>query len=330
MKILNLIPALLFILLFGRNTANAQSNLLSKIDTNMVLTYNGEPIKYHQYMALLKTGDFQVVSSFNMEHNTLNKELRKFTPDQKKNLKLKMDQASIDKRIAQSFGIQEKLPLSEVDTTIIVFNTDGKPLKYYQYAPLVLNKQFTIMHEKGKRYLKARNTGMMKIAGVDTAMLNAMNSAFYGDGEVLTNNLLYWALQKADHIRVEKSKRKIYVERNGKILYEFPINLGKHPIGHKQKEGDGRTPEGLYYIDYNINSKAAYTTGFHISYPNAKDSLNAKKMAVKPGGDVMIHGTSADRSKLKDWTNGCIAISNENLGIIAQYYYNSIPILINK
>ena len=53
-------------------------------------------------------------------------------------------------------------------------------------------------------------------------------------------------------------------------------------------------------------------------------------MNVKPGGDVMIHGTSPERSKLKDWTNGCIAISNEHLGILANYYYNSIPIQINK
>ena len=323
-----LLSVLLFVCVFGGYNANAQSDLLSKIDTNTVLKYNGETLRYHQYIDLLKTGDYGIMTKFSEGYKSFSKELFKYSAAQKKNMKI--DKASIEKNIAGMFGIQEKLPLSNVDTTIIVYNTDGKQLRYYQYAPLVLNKQFHITNEKGKRYLRPRNFGIMKIAGADSTMLNAMNLAFAYDDEVSINNSLYWGLFKADNFRVEKSKRKMYVERNGKILYEFPINLGKHPIGHKQKEGDGRTPEGLYNIDYNINSKAAYTTGFHISYPNEQDLLNAKKMGVKPGGDVMIHGTSEQRSKLKDWTNGCIAVSNENLEIIGNYYYNGIPIQINK
>ncbi len=325
MKFLHLL-SLFLLILFG--AANAQSDLLSRIDTNIILNYNGEPLKYHQYIKLLKTGEFGIITKFTEDYKSVSKELIKYPPSRKKDMK--MDQASIEKRIAGMFGIREKLPLSDVDTTIKVYNTDGKLLAYYQYAPLVLNKQFNIMNEKGKRYLKPRYEAMLKIAGADNAMFNAMKLAFNEDDGVSTNNSLYWGLMKADRIRVEKSKRKLYIERNNKILYEFPINLGNHPVGHKQKEGDGRTPEGSYFIDYNINSKAAYKLGLHISYPNEQDLLKAKKMGLKPGGDVMIHGTSPERSNRKDWTNGCIAVSNENLDIIQQYYYNSIPIQINK
>jgi len=328
MKYLYLLSLSLFPVLFNRNVAYAQNDLLSKIDTNIVLKYNDEPLRFYQYINMLKSGEFGIMTKFSEDYKSFSKELVKYPPSRKKNMK--MDQASIDKNIAGMFGIREKLPLSNLDTTVIVYNTDGKPLRYYQYAPLVLNKGFIIFNEKGRRYLRSRNDGIMKIAGADNAMLNAMKLAFNEDDDVSVNNSLYWGLLKADNLRVEKSKRKMYIERNGKVLYEFPINLGKHPVGHKQKEGDGRTPEGLYYIDYNINSKAAYTTGFHISYPNFQDSLNAKKMRVKPGGDVMIHGTSEQRSKLKDWTNGCIAVSNEHLAIIGEYYYNGIPIQINR
>ncbi len=311
--------------IISSNIANAQSNLLSKIDTNIVIYYNNEPLRYRQYMDLLETGEFNMFTDLRNGYKNIRRELIKYTPAQK--LKIKMDKASIERRIAGLFGIQEELPLAQVDTAIIIYNTDGKPLKYYQYAPMVLSKQFFITHDKGKRYLKSMGTNMLKIAGADTTMLKAMEFAFNGASG---NNQLYWGLMKADHIRVEKSKRKMYLERNGKLIYEFPINLGKHPIGHKQKEGDGRTPEGSYFIDYNINSKAAYNLGFHISYPNEQDLLNAKKLGVKPGGDVMIHGTSPERSKLKDWTNGCIAISNSDIDTLVKYYYNSIPIQINK
>lgn len=316
------------LLLFGRNIVNAQSKLLSRIDTNIVLKYNGEPLRYYQYIKLLKTGDYYVIHKLSKDYKNVSKELVKYTASQKKDMK--MDKSSIDRRIAQQFGIQEKMPLSEVDTTIIVYHTDGKPLRYYQYAPLVLSKKFILVNEKGKKYLKSLDAVMLKIAGADSAMLRAINLTFNHDDNISTNNSLYYGLMKADNLRVEKSKRKLYVERNGKVIFEFPINLGKHPVGHKQKEGDGRTPEGSYFIDYNINSKAAYYMGFRISYPNEQDILNAKKLGVKTGGDVMIHGTSPQRSKLKDWTNGCIAISNAHIDTLAKYYYIGIPIQINK
>jgi hypothetical protein len=296
MKYLYLLSLSISLVFFRGNIVNAQGNLLSRIDTNIVINYNGEPLRYHQYIDMLKSGDFQMVTWLNMDHRGVSREIRKYTPEQKKIMIT--DKTSIDKRIAQWFGIQEKLPLSKVDTTIIVYNQDGKPLAYYQYAPLVLNKKFIIVNEKGRRYLRSRSLFMMRPAGSDSTLFNEM--ALMGhDDSVSINNSLYWWLMKADRIRVEKSKRKMYVERNDKVIFEFPINLGSHPIGAKQKEGDGRTPEGSYFIDYNINSKAAYYWGFHISYPNEQDKINADKLHIIPGKDIMIHGTSPQRSKLK-------------------------------
>jgi murein L,D-transpeptidase YafK len=75
----------------------------------------------------------------------------------------------------------------------------------------------------------------------------------------------------ADKIIVQKAKRKLYLERNGKVIFEFPVQLGKNPVGPKQSEGDGRTPEGFYYIDYNVNRDPANYRGFYILYPNEKD-----------------------------------------------------------
>ena len=327
MKLLNLLSAFLFFILFGGDIANAQSNLLSKIDTNIVLNYNGEPLRYHQYMAMLKTGDYYIITNLGSGFEKPVKELIKYSAAQKRNMK--MDQASIDKNIAGMFGIHEALPLSKVDTTIVVYNTDGKPLHYYQYAPLVLHKGFTILNDKGKRYLRSQREFMLKVAGgVDSTYFKTF--LLHETDSVSLNNMLYYALNKMDKIRVEKSKRRMYLERNGKVIYEFPINLGRNPVGAKQKEGDGRTPEGSYAIDFNINSKAAYYKGFHISYPNEQDALKAKKLGVSPGKDIMIHGTSEQRSKLKDWTNGCIAVSNAHIDSLAKYYYNGIPIQINK
>jgi hypothetical protein len=209
------------------------------------------------------------------------------------NSKIALGQAKID---IKSYFQPEILSLADVDTTVVVYNAEGKVLAYNQYEPLIMSGKFFIFPEKGKRYLKPR-PGIPRFFAENDSIGN-LESMFSSNSASLKNSLYHW-LRKADRIRVEKSKRKLYIERNGKILYEFPINLGNHPVGHKQKEGDGRTPEGSYFIDYNINSKAAYKLGFHISYPNPQDSLNAKKMGVKPGGDVMIHGTSQNRSKFK-------------------------------
>ena len=227
---------------------------------------------------------------------------------------VKMDSLSIAQRIEQLLYKPSMKSLSGLDTNIVVYR-DGKTLRYYQYLPILLTGKYVLRMDSGKRW----------IGNLDGRSLN-----YFSRDSITTNNAIVNWLSRADKIVVEKAKRRLYIDRNGKHIFNLPINLGKVPVGNKVKEGDGRTPEGNYYLDYNINVYASYHLGFHISYPNADDLARAKKQGVKPGGDVMIHGTSAARAGLKDWTNGCIALSNAHMDTLMKYYYRTIPIEIRK
>jgi murein L,D-transpeptidase YafK len=198
---------------------------------------------------------------------------------------------------------------------MVVYDETGKKLHYSQYSALIRTGKYGFEMGNGEKLIKKMSPGILKYVKVDSTILN--------------NLLLRW-LAMADKIIVEKAKRKLYLERNGKIIFAFPVQLGNNPIGAKQKEGDGRTPEGLYYIDYNVNRDPAYYHGFHISYPNEKDIANARRLGIKPGGDIMIHGTGPDRVNRKDWTNGCIAVSNAHIDTLKKYTTNGISIEIRK
>ncbi len=93
-----------------------------------------------------------------------------------------------------------------------------------------------------------------------------------------------------DLVKVDKSKRRMYLMDNGEVVKEYRIALGANPKGHKQEEGDNRTPEGDYTLDYVINDSAFYRS-VHISYPDVIDRLEAHRRGVSPGGEIKIHGT---------------------------------------
>ena len=125
-------------------------------------------------------------------------------------------------------------------------------------------------------------------------------------------------LQKADNILVIKNERKLFLINNDQIYATYSVTFGGDPNGHKQSQGDQKTPEGNYVLDYkNANSK--YYKSIHISYPNQKDRENAKRLGVSPGGDIMIHGQlngwdwAAPIVQLFSWTDGCIALSNKDM-----------------
>ncbi|HYM02180.1 MAG TPA: L,D-transpeptidase family protein [Stellaceae bacterium] len=120
---------------------------------------------------------------------------------------------------------------------------------------------------------------------------------------------------QADRIVVLKSERMLSLLRGASVLATYPIALGRHPVGHKREQGDARTPEGDYQIDaFNPNSR--YYRALHISYPNEEDVRRAIAAGRSPGGDIEIHGLPDAWSHydpvafFKDWTNGCIAVSN--------------------
>ncbi|ENU56491.1 ErfK/YbiS/YcfS/YnhG family protein [Acinetobacter guillouiae MSP4-18] len=121
-------------------------------------------------------------------------------------------------------------------------------------------------------------------------------------------------------VKVYKSDRIVKLMHHDQDIRTYPMRLGFDPIGHKVKEGDGKTPEGRYILDWR-NPNSAFYKSLHVSYPNQQDKSKANQFGVSPGGDIMIHG-SATRSQVEklpslmtylprnDWTWGCIAVRN--------------------
>ena len=104
--------------------------------------------------------------------------------------------------------------------------------------------------------------------------------------------------QTADLVLVEKSKSRLYLMQEGEAFASFHVAFGSNPKGHKQEQGDGRTPEGRYTLDYK-NAGSSYYKSIHISYPNAEDRKEARKRGVDPGGDIMIHGQKNGYGRLR-------------------------------
>jgi murein L,D-transpeptidase YafK len=122
----------------------------------------------------------------------------------------------------------------------------------------------------------------------------------------------------ADKILIEKKARKLKLLRKNVVLKTYRISLGTHATGPKTCQGDGRTPEGFYFVD-GRNPNSHYHRSLHISYPNEKDYAVAKKSRCNPGGDIFIHGLPNGYSWLgkthlaHDWTLGCIAVTDPEI-----------------
>jgi murein L,D-transpeptidase YafK len=137
----------------------------------------------------------------------------------------------------------------------------------------------------------------------------------------------------ADQIVVYKSKRLMYLMKDGHILRKYRVALGKNPMGNKMEWGDFRTPEGRYHIDLK-NASSGYFRSLRISYPDNSDADVAAALDVKPGDWVMIHGMPNDRTAEqmhhpeRDWTNGCIAVRNDEMAEIWDMVAVGTPISI--
>lgn len=124
--------------------------------------------------------------------------------------------------------------------------------------------------------------------------------------------------RRVDKVLVVKSERKLHLLSRGEPLKSYRVSLGKQANGPKQREGDLRTPEGLYWIDWRKTSDK-YQLSLHISYPNARDLAKARAKGVAPGSMIMIHGTPLDEEYPEwffhtlDWTEGCIAMKNDDM-----------------
>jgi murein L,D-transpeptidase YafK len=123
---------------------------------------------------------------------------------------------------------------------------------------------------------------------------------------------------RADKVLIEKSARRLSLMRNGELLKSYKVALGRSPEGQKEKEGDKRTPEGKYVIDLH-NARSGFHKALHISYPTADQRAKAAKVGVDPGGDILIHGLRnrlgwiGAAHRVRDWTAGCVAVTNPEI-----------------
>lgn len=122
----------------------------------------------------------------------------------------------------------------------------------------------------------------------------------------------------ADRVIVRKSERQMYLMHGSAILRTYRVALGLNPVGPKEQEGDSRTPEGHYQLTRR-NPHSEYFLSIQVSYPNDKDLQRAKRNRLTPGGSIMIHGLPNDLRRepsyyeQRDWTDGCIAVSDSDM-----------------
>jgi murein L,D-transpeptidase YafK len=133
--------------------------------------------------------------------------------------------------------------------------------------------------------------------------------------------------QKADLVLILKKDHVMKLLAGGKVIRTYKVALGRGGLAPKEREGDGRTPEGHYVIDTR-NAASHYHEALHVSYPNAADSARAAKLGVSPGGAIMIHGLPngmawvGSAHRLYDWTLGCIAVTDAEIDEI----WNLVPV----
>jgi murein L,D-transpeptidase YafK len=129
-------------------------------------------------------------------------------------------------------------------------------------------------------------------------------------------------------IEVRKAERQMTLYSGDRVLRTYPIALGSNPVGHKRHEGDGRTPEGDYIIDRR-NPRSAFHLSLGISYPQRSDKLVAREAGLHPGGDIFIHGQAGKhRGRGRDWTEGCIAVTDREIEEIYAMVRVGTPIRI--
>jgi len=140
-------------------------------------------------------------------------------------------------------------------------------------------------------------------------------------------------LPAADRVVVRKAKRKLLLMSGDTILRSYRIALGLNPVGHKERAGDFRTPEGTYRLTRR-NSRSEYFLSIQVSYPSEHDLRRARRNRWDPGGSIMIHGFPNQLRyppsyyESRDWTDGCIAVSNADMVEIWLLTPDDVPIEI--
>ena len=138
---------------------------------------------------------------------------------------------------------------------------------------------------------------------------------------------------KADKVLVLKGEQRLVLLSGGAPIKSYPVALGWSPKGPKTRQGDGKTPEGTYKVDYR-NAASGFYRALHVSYPNGQDRAKARKLGVSPGGAIMIHGIKngfgwvGPLHRFVNWTDGCIAVTDEEIREIWSAVPDGTPIEI--
>jgi L,D-peptidoglycan transpeptidase YkuD (ErfK/YbiS/YcfS/YnhG family) len=149
----------------------------------------------------------------------------------------------------------------------------------------------------------------------------------------LEEKLFALRAEAVDKVLIEKQTRRLTLLAKGEVLKTYTIALGGNPVGPKEQQGDCKTPEGTYIID-SRNGNSGYHLSLHISYPNEEDKRRARELGVPPGGDIMIHGIKNGFAKLgaahaeRDWTEGCIAVTDQEMEEIYRFVPNGTVVEI--
>lgn len=137
------------------------------------------------------------------------------------------------------------------------------------------------------------------------------------------------------YLLINKSNRELIVFLDNGEIKNFKVSLGFEPVGKKIKKGDGKTPEGLYYIDRRIHD-SSFHLALQISYPNPWDIRRALSLNTHPGGQIMIHGLPNKgfdknfHNKFNDWTEGCVAVDNKEMNFLWKNIKLGTPVFIRK
>lgn len=135
----------------------------------------------------------------------------------------------------------------------------------------------------------------------------------------------------AERLLIDKSERSLVLYSGGDAVKRYRVSLGRVPAGAKEREGDGKTPEGRYVIDYR-KPDSDYHRALHISYPDADDRHHAAKLGVSPGGAIMIHGLPNGLGwigrfhRLWDWTEGCVAVTDDEMDELWRAVADGTPV----
>lgn len=223
-----------------------------------------------------------------------------------------------------------------IDTSIVVKDSKGKELTFREYIVPVFNHEAIIFRDRDVwRLHRLTETSQDSLKKDDYALSSRERWDAWSNPDTVSDwkaklNHIKHTLSQADHILVLKAKRKMIISRKGEQVTTFKINMGFKPTGNKVEDGDGKTPEGIYYIDNKYERGDKFHKSFLITYPNADDKRLAKQRGVKVGFGVSIHGTPEKKVNAKDWTAGCIALQNKDIDSLFKLVASGTMIEIRK